>query len=115
MRIKKQVVNTIEKLLEREVIKLKKKSGGGLLSYEVWGYQQGKECKVTRYNLAYINHEITKKDHGRVLGFDNAHNYHHRHYMGIIEAVEFESYENTVERFQKEWAAISAQHLRSKK
>lgn len=112
---KKLVTSGPEKMLEREVIKLKKKSGGGILSYEVWGYQQGKESKVTRYNLAYINHEITKKDHGRVLGFDNAHDYHHRHYMGMIESVEFESYEKTLERFQQEWLVISAQHLRSKK
>jgi hypothetical protein len=35
--------------------------------------------------------------------------------MGMIESVEFESYEKTLERFQQEWLAISAQHLRSKK
>ncbi len=27
---------------------------------------------VTRYNLAYINHEMFQGDNGRVLGFDNA-------------------------------------------
>lgn len=112
---RKKLTGGIERLLEKEVFKLKRKSGGGLLSYEVWGYQQGKVSKVTRYNLAYINHEISKKDHGRVLGYDNAHGYHHRHYMGSIEPVEFESYEKIVERFQEEWALISADHLRSKK
>ncbi len=45
-------------------------------------------------------------DNGRVLGFDNAHGYHHRHDKGDVEAVEFVSYEATLERFQQEWLAI---------
>jgi hypothetical protein len=52
---------------------------------------------VTRYNLAYINHSICHVDNGRVLGFDNAHDYHHRHYMGEVSAVAFNSYEATLE------------------
>jgi hypothetical protein len=42
--------------------------------------------EVTRYNLAYINHSICHVDNGRVLGFENAHDYHHRHYMGEVAA-----------------------------
>lgn len=95
-----------EILLEQERFELKPKSGGGILSYEVWGYQTQGKTIVTRYNLAYINHAIHRGDNGRVLGFDNAHSYHHRHYMGKVEAVEFESYESTLERFQQEWLAI---------
>jgi hypothetical protein len=95
-----------EILLERERFELKPKSGGGILSYEVWGYQTQGKTVVTRYNLAYINHAIHRGDNGRVLGFDNAHGYHHRHYMGKAEAVEFESYESTLERFQQEWLTI---------
>ena len=34
-------------------------------------------------------------DNGRVLGYDNNHGHHHRHFMGQVEAVEFESYEAT--------------------
>ncbi len=41
---------------------------------------------VTRYNLAYINHSICNVDNGRVLGFDNAHDYHHTHYIGEVAA-----------------------------
>lgn len=92
-----------ETLLEQERFELKAKSGGGLLSYEVWGYAQAGKTKVTRYNLAYINHAIYRGDNGRVLGFDNAHGYHHRHCMGRVEAVDFVSYEATLERFQREW------------
>jgi Family of unknown function (DUF6516) len=103
-----------EILLEQERFELKPKSGGGLLNYEVWGYKEKGKAIVTRYALAYINHAICKEDNGRVLGFDNAHDYHHRHYMGKVEAVEFESYEATLERFQREWTEIISQ-LRKEK
>ena len=93
-------------LLEQERFELKSKSGGGLLSYEVWGYEEKGRTVVTRYNLAYINHSMHQGDNGRVLGFDNAHDYHHRHYMGEVQAVEFISYEVTLETFQQEWAEI---------
>lgn len=95
-----------EILLEQERFELKAKSGGGMLSYEVWGYKSQGKTVVTRYNLAYINHAIYHKDNGRVLGFDNAHGYHHRHFMGKVESVEFESFEATQERFQREWLEI---------
>ncbi len=95
-----------DELLEQERFELKSKSGGGLLSYEVWGYVEQGRTVVTRYNLTYINHAIHQGDNGRVLGFDNAHGYHHRHYLGVVEAVEFVSYEATQERFQQEWLEI---------
>lgn len=95
-----------ESLLEKERFELKPKSGDGLLSYEVWGYRIKGETVVTRYNLAYINHAMYSGDNGRVLGFDNPHGYHHRHFMGKVEAVEFESYEATLDRFQQEWLSI---------
>lgn len=98
-----------ETLLEQERFELKSKSGGGVLSYEAWGYVAQGKTVVTRYNLAYINHAICQLDNGRVLGFDNAHGYHHRHYMGKFEAVEFVSYEATQERFQLEWMEIVKQ------
>lgn len=93
-------------LLEKERFELSQKSGGGILKYEVWGVIGNGETIVTRYNLAYINHRICQKDNGRVLGFDNAHDYHHRHYMGAVQSVEYVSYERTLERFQKEWQKI---------
>ena len=92
-----------DSLLEQERFELKPKSGGGLLSYEVWGYLKQTKTIVTRYNLAYINHSIFNGDNGRVLGLYNAHGFHHRHYMGKIEEVDFVSYEATLERFQQEW------------
>lgn len=94
-----------ESLLELERFELKPKSGGGLLSYEVWGYTEKGKMVVTRYNLAYINHAIHRGDNGRVLGFDNAHGYHHRHHMDKVESVDFKSFEAIQERFQQEWLA----------
>ena len=86
-----------ETLLEQERFELRPMSGEGILSFEVWGYLQKGVTVVTRYNLAYINHSIYQMDNGRVLGFDNAHDYHHRHYMGDVQTVEFISYEATLE------------------
>ena len=95
-----------EILLETERYELKQKSGGGILRYQVWGYVENGETIVTRYNMAYINHSLCSKDNGRVLGYDNAHGYHHRHYMGAVEACDYLSHADTVERFQSEWAEI---------
>ena len=95
-----------EILLERGRHELRDRSGGGVLSYEVWGYMDKGKTIVTRYNLAYINHLMHQRDNGRVLGFDNAHGFHHRHYMGVVESVTFRSYEDTLEQFQQEWQAL---------
>jgi len=32
--------------------------------------------------------------------------FHHRHFMGKVEAVKFESYEATLALFQREWLEI---------
>ena len=95
-----------ESLLESERLTLSPRSGGGLLSYEVWGRHAGGRRVVTRYSVAYINHAIFSGDNGRVLGFDNAHGVHHWHLMGEVEQVAFISYEATLRRFQDEWTQI---------
>jgi hypothetical protein len=97
-----------ESFLQSERHEIKTKSGGGSLRYEVWGYLRNGTQVVTRYNIAYINHAVCQVDNGRVLGYDNAHNYHHRHWMGNVEPVEFVSFEHTVEIFEIEWAQIVA-------
>lgn len=83
--------------------RLSKKRGNGILRREVWVDSKG---KVARYNLAYINHDIFQGDNGRVLGYDNAHGVHHRHYKGKVETVEFQSFGNIEERFEAEWLAF---------
>lgn len=49
--------------------------------------------RITRYNLAYINHKLYAGDNGSVVGYDNAHDGHHRHYFGVVEPIEFVSFE----------------------
>jgi len=74
-------------------------SGPGLVREEVWLDEDG---EVARYNLAFINHFLTRADHGRVLGYDNRHGHHHRHFKGVVESFEYESYEALRERFVRE-------------
>jgi hypothetical protein len=45
-------------------------------------------------------HLLYYKDNGRVLGYDNDHGYHHRHYLGIEEKVDFNSFEDVKKRFE---------------
>ena len=84
--------------------KISDKRGNGKLRREVW--VDDVSGKVTRYNLAYINHSIHAGDNGRVVGYDNAHDGHHRHYFGVVEPIEFVSFEDTEERFEQDWIAL---------
>ena len=83
--------------------RLAKKRGNGILRREVWVDGKG---KVIRYNLAYINHDVFQGDNGRVIGYDNAHGVHHRHYKGKAETVEFLSLEDIEERFEADWTVF---------
>ena len=63
-----------------------------------------------KYNLAFINHVLCARDNGRVLGYDNNHGDHHRHFAGAEEKFAFISYEKLLERFLNE-----VRELRQKK
>jgi len=80
-----------------------KRRGNGELRREVWVDKSG---RVTRYNLAYINHDVHQGDNGRVVGYDNAHGFHHRHYFGQVEPVEFVNFDDIEERFARDWTAL---------
>lgn len=86
-----------------ETFTISRKRGNGLLRREVWVDRQG---HVVRYNLAYINHTIHSGDNGRVVGYDNAHGFHHRHYMDKVEEVEFTGFEDVEARFEQDWIAL---------
>jgi hypothetical protein len=43
-----------------------------------------------------------QEDNGRVLGYDNGHGHHHRHFKGAVEAFEYESYRSLRDRFDDE-------------
>ena len=70
---------------------------------EIWVNDDG---AVTRYNLAYINFALHASDNGRVVGYDNAHGYHHRHSFSQVSKVEFTSFEDIEEQFQADWVAL---------
>ena len=70
---------------------------------EIWVDTHG---RVVRYNLAYINPVLYPRDNGRVLGYDSAHGWHHRHYKGEVTAVQFESFEDIEAKFQEEWIGL---------
>ena len=74
------------------------KRRGAVLKEEVWC----EGTKVVKYSLAYINPKLCSIDNGRVLGYDNSHDYHHRHSMGQVEEIEFRSYEELLNTFEKE-------------
>jgi len=83
--------------------KISDKRGNGKLRREVWVDKQG---NVTRYNLAYINHHVYSGDNGRVIGYDNAHDGHHRHYLGRVEPVKFVSFEDIEVQFEQAWTEL---------
>ena len=87
-----------KKVVDESII-LKRLRRGARLREEVW---QTPDRKVTKYNLAYINHLVCRLDNGRVLGYDNSHAHHHRHFMGTVSSVEFEGYESLAARFRGE-------------
>ena len=73
--------------------------GQGLIREEVWVDSRG---AIARYNLAFVNHQIYSGDNGRVLGYDNKHGRHHRHFMGKQQLVPFRSYEKLLRDFLDE-------------
>ena len=78
--------------------RLKGKRKGALLREWIW-FEDG---KVVEYALAYINLKVCSADNGRVLGYDHSHGYHHRHWMGKVEPVEFTTYVEIIERYYNE-------------
>jgi hypothetical protein len=88
-----------------ETHKISDKRGNGKLRREVWVDTKG---KVVRYNLAYINHQLFQGDNGRVIGYDNAHGTHHRHYFGGVSPVNFVSFDDIEERFEADWLALGS-------
>lgn len=84
-----------------ETHKIPEKHGNGTLRREI--LVDNVTSKVTRYNLAYINHSLYAGGNGRVIGCDNAHDGHHRHYFGEVEPMDFVSFEDIEERFEQYW------------
>ena len=83
-----------------ELFPLSQKRGGGIIKIEVWENDVG---EIVKYSMAYINHLIFAGDNGRVLGYDNTHNFHHKHFLGEIEELtDFTNYQDLIDRFENE-------------
>jgi hypothetical protein len=74
-------------------------SGQGIIRTEVWEDETG---KVARYNLAFVNHFLYPRDNGRVLGYDNAHGTHRRHFFGKVEPVAATDFKDVESMFRAE-------------
>jgi hypothetical protein len=81
-----------------ETLHLSGERRGAVLKEEVWF--EGEE--VVKYSMAYVNPRICAVDNGRVLGYDNTHRQHHRHFRGRTEEISFHGYEALVTRFEQE-------------
>lgn len=100
MRRKKGEKSSSFKKVVNELFPVKENHGGGLIKIEAWEDTNG---EVVKYSMVYINHRIYADDNGRVLGYDNTHEYHHKHYLGKISPVKnFTSYQELIERFENE-------------
>ncbi|MEY3220407.1 MAG: hypothetical protein RIT27_1764 [Pseudomonadota bacterium] len=66
--------------------------------------------KIEHYSLAYIDPTISTQDNGRILGYDNSHNYHHKHWFGTVETIEFSSFEQLETEFEEEFWEIYHEH-----
>lgn len=97
-----------ERKIRDERHKISNKRGNGQLRREIWEDELG---NITRYNLAYINFHFYPGDNGRVIGFDNQHGYHHRHFMGKMESVEFVSFEEMENQFDQEWSLFLKENI----
>src|SRR5215211_2328240 len=87
-----------------ETFTLSRVRGGGKLRFEIWVDETG---EVVRYNLAYINHGLCQRDNGRVVGYDNQHGRHHRHYLGGVDEIEFVSFADIEARFEADWTQLA--------
>lgn len=92
-----------ETLLIDEVLSIHRKKGNGVIKRQVWINNKG---EITRYSLAYVNYQLFSGDNGRVLGYDNAHGYHHKHYMGKVESITFHNFQKLESEFQKEFEVL---------
>jgi len=96
---KKKKKSNFTKLID-DTFKIPNKSGNGIVKAMMSVDEHG---RLARYSLAYVNYHLCTVDNGRVLGYDNGHGYHHRHFMGKEEPIAFESFELIAERFEIEW------------
>lgn len=92
--------------------KIPARLGGGTLKEFV--EQEIPSGSLHRYALAYINPAIFAGDNGRVLGYDHAHGFPHRHYMGAITPEPDLPWEQIRQKFEQEWRAIAMEFVKGR-
>jgi len=97
--VQKEKIRQFKKIVS-EQFPINQKRGGGIIKIDAWENEKG---EIVKYSMAYINPFIFSGDNGRVLGYDNTHDFHHKHYFGeISEVSDFTNYQSLVNRFEKE-------------
>jgi len=86
-----------------DIDQVRKSGSFGIIREEVY---VDDAAVVVKYNLVFIHLGLFRQDNGRVLGYDNAHGHHERHWMGSAQPVSFVSYERTLRRFLDEVEAL---------
>lgn len=86
----------LTKVLDEKIAVRCPSGSKGNARFETWVDEQG---KMVKYNMALIHHLICQSDNGRVLGYDNAHGYHERHFMNQASPTPFVSFEQTTATF----------------
>jgi Family of unknown function (DUF6516) len=91
-----------------DVVIPKRLGGGSLKEYVVF---DAMTKEVIHYSFAYINPLIFGGDNGRVLGYDNSHGNHHKHFLGNITPEPFSSLEAHRSKFNNEWYEIAVKFV----
>lgn len=109
MAVKKKATPKRQEIYAPPDVQIPRRFGGGVLKERVVRELPSK--KVIQYALAYINPLIFSGDNGRVLGYDNAHGFSHKHFMGEMTRESFPGYEALYERFDVEWKEIAMEFV----
>ncbi|WP_137894772.1 DUF6516 family protein [Ramlibacter sp. 2FC] len=109
MAAKKKTIPKRQEIYAPPDVQIPRRFGGGVLKERVVRELPSK--KVIQYALAYINPLIFSGDNGRVLGYDNAHGFSHKHFMGEMTRESFPGYEALYDRFDVEWKEIAMEFV----
>lgn len=96
----------LTKVVDEEFVVRCRSGSVGVFREEVFQNARG---AVVKYNLAFIHFGLCQADNGRVLGYDNAHGSHERHWMGSSEIVAWRDYATIFNRFMRELEELKEQ------
>jgi hypothetical protein len=77
-------------------------------------WSEDSQGRVVRYAFVHIDFAICSRDNGRVLGYDNAHGYAERHWMGTASEVAITDFAETLAKFHAEVDELRRKHYGNK-